>query len=417
VADLAANATTYSDPNLNPRTHYFYRVRAVNAAGSSDYSNVADATTPDSPPAAPAQLTATAASTTQINLQWTDASDNETGFELERSTDGVTFTKIADLGANVTTYQNTGLTPNTRYVYRVRAKNAVGTSAYSNVADVTTPDVPPAAPARLTATATSPTQVVLAWADLSGNESGFQLERGSSATGSFVNVADLAANATTYTDAGLTDATSYCYRVRAVNAAGPSGYTDAVCVTTPLAPPAAPTDLTAQLQDYDQIKLTWTVVSSKAVTISIERATSSNGPFAEIKQVPVPVSSYIDPGLSEFTTYYYRIKAINTAGSSGYSNIASARINEVVIGVEDEIDTHTDLYVNDRTLYVVTNWFSVASTTLQLLTAMGQPVLSDHRTVRPADRWHYSLSQLATGVYIVQLVADGRKLAKRIVLP
>lgn len=417
VADLAANATTYSDPNRNPRTRYFYRVRAVNAAGSSDYSNVADATTPDSPPAAPAQLTATAASTTQINLQWTDASDNETGFELERSTDGLTFTKITDVAANATTYPNTGLTPNTRYYYRIRAKNAVGTSGYSAVADATTPDVPPAAPARLTATATSPTQVVLTWADLSGNESDFQLERGSSATGSFTKVADLAANATTYTDNSLTDATPYCYRLRAVNAAGPSGYTDAVCVTTPLAPPVAPTDLTAQLQDYDQIRLTWAGVSPKAVTISIERATSPNGPFAEVKQVPVPVSSYVDPGLSEFTTYYYRIKAINTAGSSGYSSVASARINEVVIGVEDEIDTHTDLYVNDRTLHVVTNWFSVASTTLQLLTATGQPVLVDHRSVRPADRWHYSLSQLPTGVYIIQLIADGRKLAKRIMLP
>ncbi|PRY44060.1 putative secreted protein (Por secretion system target) [Spirosoma oryzae] len=417
VADVAANATTYSDPNLSPRTRYFYRIRAVNAAGASDYSNVADATTPDSPPAAPTQLTATAASTTQINLQWTDASDNETGFDLERSTDGATFTKIADVAANATTYSDQGLTPNTRYFYRIRAKNAVGTSAYSAVVDATTPDVPPAAPTQLTAAATSPTQVVLTWADLSGNESGFQLERGSSATGSFTKVADITANTTTHTDTGLTDATPYCYRLRAVNAAGPSGYTDAVCVTTPLAPPGAPTDLTAQLQDYDQIRLTWAAVSPKAVTISIERATSPTGPFAEVKQVPVPVSSYVDPGLSEFTTYYYRVRAMNTAGSSGYSNVASARVNEVVIAVEDEIDTHTDLYVNDRTLHVVTNWFSVASTTLQLLTATGQPVLSDHRTVRPADRWHYNLSQLATGVYIVQLVADGRKLAKRIVLP
>ncbi|QJD80222.1 fibronectin type III domain-containing protein [Spirosoma rhododendri] len=417
IADVAANATTYSDPNLSPRTRYFYRIRAVNAAGSSDYSNTADATTPDSPPAAPARLTATATSNTQIDLAWADLSDNETGFEIERSIDGTTFTKIADLGANVTTYQNTGLTPNTRYYYRIRAKNAVGLSAYSAVADATTPDVPPAAPARLTATATSPTQVALAWADLSNNESSFQLERSSSATGTFTKVADIAANATTYTDNNLTDATQYCYRIRAINAAGPSGYADAVCVTTPLAPPASPTDLTALVQDYDQIRLNWTAVSPKAVTISIERATSANGPFVEIKQVPAAVTSYVDPGLTEFTIYYYRIKAINTAGNSGYSNVASARINEVIIAVEDELDTHTELYVSDRALNVVTNWFSTLSTTVQLLTQTGQSVLTDNRLVRPTARWHYDLNHLPTGTYLVHLVADGRKLTKRILLP
>ncbi len=417
IADVAANATTYSDPNLSPRTRYFYRIRAVNAAGPSDYSNIADATTPDAPPAAPARLTATAASTTQIDLNWGDASDNETGFEIERSTDGVTFAKIADVAANATTYPNTGLTPNTRYYYRIRAKNAVGTSAYANVADATTPDVPPAAPARLTATAVSPTQVALAWADLSTNESGFQLERGSSATGSFAKVADIPANTTTYTDNNLTDATPYCYRIRAVNAAGPSGYTDAVCVTTPLAPPAAPTDLTGLVQDYDQIRLSWTAVSPKAVTISIERATSTNGPFLEIKQVPAAVTSYVDPNLTEFTTYYYRIRAINTAGNSGYSNVATARINEVVIAVEDELDTHTDLYVSDRTLHIVTNWFSTLSTTVQLLTQTGQPVLTDSRFVRPTARWYYDLSHLPTGIYLVHISADGRKLTKRILLP
>jgi titin len=417
VADVAANVTTYSDLNLSPRTRYFYRIRAINAAGASTYSNVADATTPDSPPATPARLTATASSTMQINLSWADLSDNETGFELERSADGVTFTKIADVEANGTTYQNTGLAPNTRYYYRVRAKNAVGISAYSNVADAITPDVPPASPARLTATAISPTQVALAWADLSTNESGFQLERGSSATGSFTKVADISANATTYTDNNLTDATPYCYRLRAVNAAGPSGYTDAVCVTTPLAPPAAPTDLTALVQDYDQIRLNWTAVSPKAVTISIERATSANGPFGEIKQVPAAVTSYVDPNLTEFTTYYYRIRATNTAGNSGYSNVASARINEVVIAVEDELDTHTDLYVSDRTLHVVTNWFTTASTTVQLLSQAGQPVLADGRTVRPTDRWQYDLNHLPTGIYLVHISADGRKLTKRILLP
>ena len=417
ITDLPANATSYEDKNRAPRTRYYYRIRAINAAGPSPYSNVADATTPDSPPAAPARLTATAASNSQINLVWADGPDNETGFKLERSLDGNTWTKIADLPANATTYQNTGLTPNTRYFYRVRAVNAVGQSGYSNVADETTPDVPPAAPARLMATAVPISQINLAWADLSNNERGFEVERSSSATGSFTNVASLPANTTSYEDKNLTDNTQYCYRVRAVNPAGPSAYTDPVCATTPLAPPATPGGLTAQVFDYDQIKLNWTPLGPKAVTVIIERATDPNGPFTEIKQQPAGQTGDTDMGLKEFTTYYYRIKAVNAAGMSGYSNVTSARVEEIIIAVEDELETHTTLLVSDRRLHIITNWFGTLQTTIHLHSATGQPMLTDNRKVRPADRWEYALDALPAGIYIVNIVADGRKLAKRILLP
>jgi hypothetical protein len=77
-------------------------------------------------------------SSSQINLSWTDNSNNETGFKVERSTDGTTFTQIATVGANVTMYVNTGLSPLTRYYYRVRAYNTGGNSAYSNIASAKT---------------------------------------------------------------------------------------------------------------------------------------------------------------------------------------------------------------------------------------------------------------------------------------
>lgn len=91
-----------------------------------------------SAPAAPSNLTAAATSTSQINLSWTDNSSDETGFYVERSTDGTNFTQIASLGANTTSYPNTGLTGGTKYYYRVRAYNTTGNSAYSNVANAST---------------------------------------------------------------------------------------------------------------------------------------------------------------------------------------------------------------------------------------------------------------------------------------
>ena len=89
-------------------------------------------------PAAPTTLSATAASNSQINLAWADNSTNETGFKIERSTDNLHFTQVATVGANVTTYKDTGLSAGTPYYYRVRATNSAGDSAYTTTATATT---------------------------------------------------------------------------------------------------------------------------------------------------------------------------------------------------------------------------------------------------------------------------------------
>jgi predicted phage tail protein len=89
-------------------------------------------------PAAPTGLTATAVSTSQINLAWTDNASNEDGFKIERSNNGVSFIQIAVVGPNETTFSSTGLQRNKTFHYRVRAYNASGNSAYSNTASAKT---------------------------------------------------------------------------------------------------------------------------------------------------------------------------------------------------------------------------------------------------------------------------------------
>jgi acid phosphatase type 7 len=145
IAQLGANATSYSNTGLSASTHYRYRVRAFNSAGNSAYSNIAGSDTLAPPlqlPNAPSELTASAVSSTQINLTWADNSGNEDGFHIERcqGPNCSNFAQITQVGANVTSYANSGLSGNTHYSYRVRAFNAQGSSAYSNIAGARTPN-------------------------------------------------------------------------------------------------------------------------------------------------------------------------------------------------------------------------------------------------------------------------------------
>ncbi|MGI8906633.1 MAG: family 10 glycosylhydrolase [Candidatus Sumerlaeaceae bacterium] len=179
-------------------------------------------------PAAPSGLTATAASSSQINLAWTDNSANEDNFVVARSgTAGGPYTDIATLAAGTTSYSNTGLAASTTYFYVVRATNAVGASANSNEASATTQAAPalPNAPSGLTATAVAGRKINLAWTDNSTNEDNFVVER-KVGTGAYSVVATLGANVTSYTSTGLTKGKTYTFRVKATNAAGSSAYSN-----------------------------------------------------------------------------------------------------------------------------------------------------------------------------------------------
>jgi fibronectin type 3 domain-containing protein len=88
-------------------------------------------------PAAPTNLTAAVAKNGQVTLNWRDNSNNETGFQIERSSDGSVFTAIATVATNIRKYQDSTAAAGQTYFYRVAAKNNVGLSSYSNT--VTTP--------------------------------------------------------------------------------------------------------------------------------------------------------------------------------------------------------------------------------------------------------------------------------------
>ena len=199
-------------------------------------------TPPVPAPAAPSNLSATVANTSTINLSWTDNANNETNYILQRSlTSDNGFSTMATLAANITSYSNNGLNASTTYYYRVQAINAGSGSAWSNLAFATTASIPPvtlpAAPSNLKVSALSCNQLNLTWSDNSNNETGFEIRRSTSLNGTYTLVKTVAANTTAYTNTGLTNNRRYYYRVRSVNNAGSSAWSNtanAVVICTPL---------------------------------------------------------------------------------------------------------------------------------------------------------------------------------------
>ena len=190
-------------------------------------------------PTAPTALTAIAFSSSAIDLHWTDNSNNETGFRIERAlASPAAFSEIATVGANVNTFRDTGLAADTLYRYQVRAYNGNGNSAYTTIVQEVTQTgsggTPPSAPSGLTATAITYSQINLIWTDNSSNETGFRIKRcsGTACTPSSV-IATLGPGVTAYSDTTVGANTLYRYTVLAFNAAGDSAETSVAEATTP----------------------------------------------------------------------------------------------------------------------------------------------------------------------------------------
>ena len=324
VSTVAANTATFQNTGLAGGTTYRYYVVSSNQDGDSQPSNEAQATTLN-PPVAPSSLVATSVSTTQINLSWKDPSNNETGFRIRRrsSSNGM-WTVIGTVGANVTSFISSGLSPGQTYYFVVTTYNPTGESLFSNqVSSTTSPTSRPDQPLSLFATPVSSTEIILSWQDTSTNEIGFRISRKTGSLGTWAVIGTVVSGSTTARNTGLNPATSYTFRVTAFNSAGESNPTNEAIATTPDAPPLPPTSITAEANSESEVNLTWSDRASNESGFRIFRKTESDGSWAVIGSVGANITTFRNSGLSASTTYLYRITAWNSLGESASSMVVS----------------------------------------------------------------------------------------------
>jgi chitodextrinase len=273
------------------------------------------------PPTVPSGLTATAASSSQINLSWTASTDSSSGirgYKVYRSN-----TQIATV--TTTSFSNTGLSANTTYQYAVAAYDRAGnTSSKSSSVSATTlsnstDTTPPSAPEGLTATAISSSAINLTWTAATDDVGvkGYTV---------FRNGAQVASVTTTaFSDTGLTADTTYQYNVLAYDEAGNnSPQSEPASATTEISSgdttaPSIPSDLIATAISSSAINLTWTA-SSDSVGVTGYKVFRNGSEITTVTN-----TSFSDTGLTASTTYSYTVSALDAAGNeSDQSQSASA---------------------------------------------------------------------------------------------
>jgi regulation of enolase protein 1 (concanavalin A-like superfamily) len=333
---------------------------------------------------APTNLVASALSPTQVKLTWTDNSIGETGTRIERSTNGIDFTEIATAPPDATSFIDTTASPGGSYTYRVRATSGGSNSDYSNTYAATTPSLPPityisdmqwdsstngwgpverdmnvggqsagdGTTLKLNGTTytkglgtNSPSTVTVT---LNGSYGWFLSDVGvddHQTTNGSVTFQVWADNVKIY-DSGLMKPTTATQSLTlsmagvkqlqlVVTDGGDGNASDwadwaNARLLPPGAlptPPAAPTSLAATVSG-SSIALSWADNASNEDNYLVERSTD-NVNFSQIASLPANSMTYTDATVAGGITYYYRVRASNSAGPSGYSNVANNVVNPI----------------------------------------------------------------------------------------
>lgn len=175
----------------------------------------------------------------------------------------------------------------------------------------------PFRPTNFVATAASATQINLSWTDTNLNETGYKIERSPDGSTGWTTITTTAADATSYSNTGLSAGTPYYYRISAVHALGASLFATANA-TTPAGGLNPPGSLSATPVSNTQINLTWTDTNSDETGYQVERSPNGYDSWTTLATTAANATSYASTSLSSGTRYHYQVKAVKSGGSSAY---------------------------------------------------------------------------------------------------
>ncbi|MDQ7815968.1 MAG: fibronectin type III domain-containing protein [Melioribacteraceae bacterium] len=210
IKTLPSNTISTTDGGLSAFASYFYKVRAYNNSGFSDFSNEVSTT---SVPGGPWNLVGEAIGASQVNLKWVDFAINENGFVVERTDPATTeYKRLTTVPPNTIEYQDNSVAPSTGYKYRVAYFTNTSISGFSNEATVATFYVDVPGPSNLRVSL-GINIVNLTWDDNTSLENQVIIER-KTGDGNFVEFLKLAADSKSAIDGSVQRGFTYQYRVR-----------------------------------------------------------------------------------------------------------------------------------------------------------------------------------------------------------
>lgn len=284
---------------------------------------------------APSNLAASAASSSRINLSWTNA-QSYIGIEVQRSLTGAGSWSVLDtISGTATSYSDTSCNDGTRYYYQLNC-SAGEDSDFSNTANAITLLT---APSGLSGTSTDGgTKCPLTWSDNCQNETGFKVYKNGAL------LATLGANVEAYEATGLTPGASYTFTVKAYNTLITSSASNSFYIVM-ADPPAAPSGLSATVTGTTTAQLNWTDNADNETRYYVEQSsTSASAGFAVIGTYDAAnVTTRAVTGLTSNTQYWFRVRAYNASGYSSYCTVATcttwaaiaAPTNLVVVAISD----------------------------------------------------------------------------------
>ena len=315
-------STSYVNTSAAAGKTYYYKVCAVNSAGTSAYSNIVSGRAKAAIPAAPRVTIGNSSASGKPQLTWA-AVDGAAKYEIYRSTQQSTgFTLLGTTTS--TNYVNTGAAVGKTYYYKVRALNVDGAAgAYSSTVSGAAKAVAPAAPT-VTMTHSDSGKPKLTWSAVSGAAS-YRVYRSESRGTGYSLLGTT--TSTSYVNTGAAVGKTYYYRVKAVNSAGTSAYSNIVSGTARTPAPAAPVLKGGTSSASGKPQLTWAAVNG-AAKYDVYRSNSADGTFSKVGSTDK--TTYVNTGAVKGVTYFYKIRAVGASGASGFSNTVAIHVAGVV---------------------------------------------------------------------------------------